>query len=130
MGTSVGMIAALPGALIDTARELLLERLECVSVQVPLAARGDAEGNEENDDANRSDDVRRHRDRARDIAGVCPDESDDGADDQDGDHHRQPIENPASADDGKGTPLSRNLIRSSHLMGTSRSPGVEIWLYD
>ncbi len=45
MGTSVGMIEAHYGALIDTARESLLERLESFSVQVPLAARGDAEGN-------------------------------------------------------------------------------------
>ncbi len=39
------MIEADYGALIDTARESLLERLESFSVQVPLAARGDAEGN-------------------------------------------------------------------------------------
>ena len=45
MGTSVGRIEAHYGALIDTARESLLERLESVLVQVPLAMRGDAEGN-------------------------------------------------------------------------------------
>jgi hypothetical protein len=80
MGTSVSMIEAHYGALIETARESLLERLESVSVQVPLAARGDAEGNC-NDDADGSDDVRRHRDGTRDSACVRPDESDHGADD-------------------------------------------------
>ena len=78
-----------------------------VARRSPLAAGGDAEGNQENDDADDSDDVRRHRDETRDIAGVCPDQSDDGADDQDGDHHRQPIQNPSSADDFEGTPMKR-----------------------
>ena len=64
----------------------------------PLAARGNAEGNKENHDADGSDDVGRHRDGTRDVAGVGPDESNDGAYDQDGDHHHQPIQNPSSAD--------------------------------